>query len=556
MQTLNTPLKRTTVAVWLFTQLLATGNASADERESLEQLRATTTNLIELLVQEGVLSKQKADTLLQKAAADAKASQQAHEASQQAELRDDVKNEVNKAMDEKTVRVQYIPQHVKQAMREEIEHDVMEKLNYKAGERLGVPEWIDRISFHGDIRLRGQADEFPGDNDDFVSLNNDLNRSMNLQNSSEERRRARIRARLAADIHFNDWLSGGLQFVTGQLNTPVTPNQTEGIAQGKYEFTLDRAFLQARVNDWSTVTGGRFANPFLYTDMLWDPDLAFDGFAANVNPKFNDRWSAFGTVGAFPIEEVESSSINKAKDKWLYSAQAGIKWTAPNKSSAKLAFAYHDFKNVEGQLNTVGLNDYNGTAPEWRQRGNNTFDINANNLGTPGQGSIIGLASKFELINLIAQVDLMNFDPVHVTFTGDYVRNIGFDQNEVLQRTGNLYKKENEGYNVRIDVGNNSFLGPYVQNVNAHEWQVSLGYKYLEADAVMDGFTDSNFRLGGTNAKGWYVYANYAVDKNAWISARYMSADSISGPLDPITGDSQQQNFSVDVLLIDLNARF
>lgn len=556
MQTLNTPLKRTTVAVWLFTHLLATGSAHAGERESLEQLRATTTNLIELLVQEGVLSKQKADALLQKAAADAK------QATQQAELSDDVKNEVNKAMDEKTVRVQYIPQHVKQAMREEIEHDVMEKLNYKTGERLGVPEWIDRISFHGDIRLRGQADEFPGDNEEDYALLNDPNRDMNLLNSSEERRRARIRARLAADIHFNDWLTGGLQFVTGQQNTPVTPNQTEGIAQGKYQFTLDRAFLQARLTDWATITGGRFANPFMYTDLMWDPDLAFDGVTATVTPKFNERWSAFGTVGAFPIEEVESSSTNKAKDKWLYSAQAGIKWTAPNKSSVKVAAAYHDFKNVEGQMNTSLLNDYNETAPEWRQRGNNTFDINQANNGLAGLPAgisnqrIIGLASKFEVVNLMAQVDLLNFDPVHVTFTADYVNNIGFDQKEIEQRTGNVYKKENEGYNYRIDVGNNSFLGPYVQNVNKHEWQVSLGYKYLEADAVLDGYTDSNFRLGGTNAKGWYVYGNYAIDKNAWISARYMSADSISGPLNPITLTSQPQNYSVDVLLIDLNARF
>lgn len=539
MQTLKPSLKKTTLAVWLFSQLLATGAVQADERESLEQLRATTTNLIELLVQEGVLSKQKADALLQKASADAK------QHSQQAALHDDVKSEVNKALDEKTVRVQYIPQHVKQAMREEIEHDVMEKLNYKAGERLGVPEWIDRISFHGDIRLRGQADEFPGDNDDFQVLSDDPLRAMNLNNSSEERRRSRIRARLAADVHINDWLTGGLQFVTGQQNTPVTPNQTEGIAQGKYLFTLDRAFLQAKLTDWATITGGRFANPFMFTDMLWDPDLAFDGFAATLTPKINERWSSFTTVGAFPIEEVESSSVNKAKDKWLYSAQTGVKWTADNKSSVKVAAAYHDFRNVEGRLNTFGLHDYDGTAPEWRQRGNNTFDINANNLATPGESTIIGLASKFELVNLMAQVDLMNFDPVHVTFTGDYVRNIGFDQQEILKRTGNLYKKENEGYNFRIDVGHNSFMGPYIQNVMPHEWQVSLGYKRLEADAVLDGFTDSNFRLGGTNAKGWYVYGNYALDKNAWISGRYMSADSVSG-----------RPFSVDVLLIDLNARF
>lgn len=515
------------------------GTALADERESLEQLKATTSNLIELLVQEGVLSKQKADALIQKASADAQ-KQVAQTAAQ-----DKVHSEVNKALDEKTVRVQYIPQHVKQAMREEIEHDVMEKLNYKAGERLGVPEWIDRISFHGDIRLRGQADTFDDNNADFQVLSSNVTRAMNLQNASEERRRARVRARLGADININDWLTGGLQFVTGLQNTPVTPNQTEGIAQGKYLFSLDRAFLTAQLTPWAKVTGGRFENPFVYTDMLWDPDLAFDGVVASFTPKINDRLSSFTTVGAFPIEEVESSSINRANDKWLYSLQTGINWAATEKSRVKLAVAYHDFREVEGKMNSIGLDDYSGTAPIWRQRGNNTFDINANNIGTPGENTIIGLASKFELINLLAQVDLLHFDPVHLTFTADYVKNIGFDQGEILQRTGNLYKEETDAYNLRVDLGHSSFNGSFKQQVKAREWQVSFGYKYIEADAVLDGFADSNFRLGGTDTKGWYLFGNYAIDKNAWVGARYMSADTISG-----------LPFSVDVLLVDLNARF
>lgn len=535
MQTLKPTFKKTTLAVMLASQLLAHGAAQAGERESLEQLRATTTNLIELLVQEGVLSKQKADALIQQARAGAQ------QATAQVSVQDDVKAEVGKALDEKTVRVQYIPQHVKQAMREEIEHDVMEKLNYKAGERLGVPEWIDRVSFHGDIRLRAQEDNFAEDNADFESLNA-ANQYMNLKNSTEDRRRARLRARLAADVHFNDWLTGGIQFVTGQLTSPVTPNQTEGIAQGKYVFGLDRAFLQAKPTKWATFTGGRFANPFMYTDMMWDPDLAFDGVAATFTPEISARLSSFTTIGAFPIEEVESSTFNKAKDKWLYSLQTGLKWTAEDKSTVKMAVAYHDFKNVESTPNPVtGQGYYDATAPAWRQRGNSAFNINEYNSNS----ELVGLASKFELVNLMAQIDLLRYDPVHVTLTGDYVRNIGFDQKEIQQRTGFLFKKENEGYNLRLDVGHNSFMGPYTQNVMPHDWQVTLGYKRIEADAVMDGYTDSNFRLGGTNAKGWYVYGNYAIDKNAWVSGRYMSADSISG-----------LPYSVDVLLLDLNARF
>ena len=506
--------------------------AHADERESLEQLRATTNNLIELLVQEGVLNKDKADAIVKKASQDA--AKQMKQA-QTEKVLDEIAT-----LDEKSVRVQYVPEHIKNEMREEIKKDVMAKLNYKAGERLGLPSWLDRISFYGDMRLRFENNAF-SDNNAPAGLGANASRYYNISNTIEDRDRLRVRARLGADIKVNDWLIGGLRMTTGQLTSPVSPNQTEQISEGKYVFGVDRAFLKADPTDWLMVEGGRFANPFFYTDMMFDPDLAFDGVATTFSPKINDSWSSFTTLGAFPIEEIESSDLNKAKSKWLYSLQTGIKWQSANKSSVRLAAAYHDYRNVEGQPNPVGLSSYDGTVPVFRQKGNNTFDINK--LNPPN--AKYGLASKFELVNLTGQVDLLTFDPVHVTVTGDYVQNIGFDANEIFKRTGNTYKKETEGYQLRLDVGSNSFNGPSSIQVKPNDWQVSMGYKRIEADAVLDGFTDSDFHLGGTDTKGWLLGANYGIDKNAWLSARYFSADSISGlPL------------AIDVLLLDFNAKF
>jgi hypothetical protein len=543
LTTLNSPMKkcRLAISVMLLSSVWING-AKADERESLEQLKATTTNLIDLLVKEGVLPKDKADAIVRQANEDAARQVKQAKAQEMATT-----GEKPAPVDEKSVRVQYVPEHIKNEMRQEIEKEVMAKLNYKAEERLGLPSWIDRFTFNGDIRLRGQVDNFSEDNASIAQLNDPL-RDMNLRNSSEERRRLRLRARLGTEVKINDWLKGGLQFTTGLLNTPLTPNQTEGIAQGKYIFGLDRAFLKAEVTPWLTLQGGRFGNPFLHTDILWDPDLAFDGGVATFTPKFNDSWSSFTSIGAFPIEEVESSEVNDAKDKWIYSLQTGIKWQAPNKSSFKLAVAYHDYKNVEGKRNSPGLTENSGTAPQFRQRGNNTFDINSNNT-TLTSTPIIGTASKFEQINIIGQLDLMQFAPMHVTLTGDYVKNIGFDRKEIFNRTGNLYKEETDAYQVRLDIGHDSFNNFNTRetpiDVKKHDWQVSLAYKHIEADSVLDGFTDSNFGLGGSNFKGWALVGNYGIDKNAWISSRYLTADSISG-----------FPFSVDVFLVDFNGRF
>ncbi|MES2579530.1 MAG: putative porin [Pseudomonadota bacterium] len=536
-------IKPTKLASLLTLILLTQINAAqADERESLEQLKATTTNLIDLLVQEGVLNKDKADALIKKATADA-ANQVKQVKAQEANA---AAAEIGLAQDEKSVRVQYVPEHIKKEMREEIKKDVMAKLNYKAGERLGLPSWLDRIAFRGDLRLRYQNDSFSDNNAPIAALN-DVKRFSNILNSSAERERYRVRARLGADVKVTDWLTGGLQLTTGLLNTPLTPNQTEGIAQGKYQFGLDRAFLKATPTSWLMVEGGRFANPLFSTDLLWDPDLAFDGFAATFKPKFNDSWSSFTTLGAFPIEEVQSSEINKADDKWIYAIQSGIKWQAQDKSSVRLAVGYNDYTNVEGRQNPAGLNSFNGTVPAFRQKGNNTFDINSrNNLGIAPTADTNALASKFEQVNITGQIDLLKFDPVHITLTGDYVKNIGFDQDEVFRRTGSLFKEETDAYQVRLDVGQNSFnLLDSSVDVKKDDWQVSLAYKYVEADSMLDGYTDSNFHLGGTDAKGWMLFANYAIDKNAWLAARYFSTDSISGP-----------RLGIDVFLIDFVAKF
>ena len=538
---LNSQAKLPLFSLLFLSMLIILPRAHADERESLEQLKATTTNLIELLVQEGILPKDKAAAMVKKASQDAAIQVKQAKAKEATNTDGSVPTAV--LPDEKSVRVQYVPDHVKKEIRADIEKDIMTKLNYKAGTRLGLPSWIDRIAFNGDIRLRYQNDSFADRNALPQTLNNS-DRNYGVVNSTDDRNRLRARARLGADIAVNDWLKGGLRFVTGQLSSPVTPNQTEGLAQGKFIFGLDRLFLQASPYSWLNVAGGRFANPFFHTDLIWDPDLSFDGFQATFTPKFNDSWSSFTTVGAFPIEEVQSSDTISAKSKWLYALQTGIQWRSQNRSLAKLGIAYYDFENVEGVTSPNGTTAFDATAPVFRQKGNNTFDVSRLNANK----GLYGLASKFKLVNVTGQLDLLTYDPVHVSLIGDYVKNVGFDQAEILKRTGKNNKDETDGYQLRLEVGHTSFTGPSWVDVKPNDWSAMLGYKYIEADAVVDAFTDSNFSLGGSNAKGWILGANYAIDKNAWVSARYLSTDAITNP--------GFQSFSVDVLLLDFNAKF
>jgi hypothetical protein len=105
-------------------------------------------------------------------------------------------------------------------------------------------------------------------------------------------------------------------------------------------------------------------------------------------------------------------------------------------------------------------------------------------------------------------------------------------------RTGVDVKKETEGFQLGFTVG-------YPTVRNFAEWKGFLFYKYLGSDAVMDAFTDSDFHLGGTNAKGWILGGEFGLAKNVWLSSKWLTTNEISGP-----------PFAIDTFLLDLNAKF
>ena len=80
---------------------------------------------------------------------------------------------------------------------------------------------------------------------------------------------------------------------------------------------------------------------------------------------------------------------------------------------------------------------------------------------------------------------------------------------------------------------------------NQLDWAVSAAYRYLESDAVVDAFADSDFGLGGTNLKGYILSGTLYVWTNVYLRARWLSANSIVGP-----------TYRADVFQLDLAARF
>ena len=85
-----------------------------------------------------------------------------------------------------------------------------------------------------------------------------------------------------------------------------------------------------------------------------------------------------------------------------------------------------------------------------------------------------------------------------------------------------------EGYQFKVMVG-----WPVISK--ARDWQASFIYRYLERDAVLAEFTDSDFHQGGTDAKGYLLKFDYGVADNTWVTLRWISSDEIDGNSFPQT---------------------
>lgn len=551
------------------------GMAHAGEKEELLKLRNTTTNLIKQLVKQGVITDQMAEEMIKQAETDAE--QQVAQSKAAAPAKE--------AVPADEVRVAYVPdfvkdeirQQVRTELREEVVGDVLQKAKQEQwGLPNALPEWTRKIKLSGDIRLRSQHEYMADDNIansyfDFQAINDQggvTNAGLDrFLNTTEDRQRFRERVRLGLDANITDGLSAGVRLATGNQRDPVSTNQTLGNTGQRYDFTVDRAYLQYDAIDdekfkWLTLSGGRIKNPW-YTgggefsggsELVWDTDLSFEGFAGTYRHRLggsdslmestDHSRSVFLTAGAFPLQESALSA-----DKWLFGGQAGVDWGFVNQDSLKVGVAYYDYVNIQAKPNTTPSQtcDTNTRAndaskPEFMQGGNTVAMIcKEGTVTSPGTlPAMFGLAPDFNIVNVNASYDLALFAPYHLRFSGDYAKNIGFDKAAVSQvLNGVSVDEKTKAWQARVDFG-----WPTAEKT-AGNWNVFAAYKYVERDAVLDAFTDSDFHLGGTNTKGWIIGGNYGLMKNLWLTGRWLSADIITGP-----------PFGVDVLQLDVNTKF
>ncbi|MDB6151938.1 MAG: hypothetical protein JWL90_391 [Chthoniobacteraceae bacterium] len=588
----------------------ATAPVTATPRATPSQ--NVTINLINRLVERGVLPKEDAADLIkmaeadaaearaqavatQSAAAQAVASAQAAQSSLQTlALAPDLATAPHPPEpDESTVRVTYIPEVVKAQMRDEIRADVMAQARNEhwAAPNI-VPEWVTRFKISGDIRVRAEGNYFPDGNDNtgafpnFNAINTgapyDVSGTLFSPqlNVDQDRNRIRLRARVGAEVDLAEGFTAGLRIATGENNSPVTTNQSLGLAnqgQGgnfsKYAIWLDRAFLKYELgglpNKNLAITVGRFDNPFFTTEIIWDDDIGFDGAVLQAKYEVGKGVTPFLTAGAFPVFNTDFNFASnqpskfKSEDKWLYGGQIGADWKINKEWNFKIGAAFYDFENIEGKLsdpftplNAQDAGNTDNSRPSFAQKGNTYRPIRnivpnaSNNFGTTNQFQYFGLATAFREVALTARLNFTHFEPFNALLFGEYVRNVAFDSNDIdLVAVNNRGANQANGALGSFSGGDTAWIIGLKLGHAALEkrwdWNVAFSYRYVESDAVVDGFTDSDFGNGGTNLKGYTLGASVALSKRISLGLRWLSADSIDGP-----------RYRNDTLQFDINGKF
>ncbi|MBN1906192.1 MAG: putative porin [Deltaproteobacteria bacterium] len=550
-------LKRISVFI-LVMGVLTSPVLFADETKAEPPMEDTIEALIDLLKSKGVIGDEEADKFIKRYKSGIPAKREKGTVvtiipeQEGQEYIERITEDVNKALKEDVVKTKedldYMSDELMTRSRllEKRADAIDKKLVEDVGNKLNQVSWANRMRWGGDIRLRYEKNFYDEENYDQL-YDPEKNE---IVNTTVDRARYRYRVRLEANAEIMKKnpdmnvgkVDAGARIATGSTNDPVSTNDTLGDYLNKDSIVLDNAYLKwtykpdyPKFGRFPQVTawGGRFANPFYSTDMVWDSDVNFEGLAVKLESDtlLANPLKFFLTMGAFPLQELELYE----KDKWLFAGQFVIKYEKSMSLSATTAISYYNYKRTRGEFfNDPSGSVSFGTEPLFRQIGNAMIDIN-----TDPNNETYALAGEYRLLNISTELDYDYWFPKHIILKTDYVKNIGFDAKDVA-RMMNLtsYPEEIEGYQIGLLYG-------YPKPMGFAEWNTSLTYRYVEGDAVFDAFTDSDFHLSGANAKGWILQSQFGLSERLWLSIRWISSDEVRSV--PI---------AIDKFFIDLNARF
>lgn len=322
-------------------------------------------------------------------------------------------------------------------------------------------DWAGKVSLKGDMRYRYEMIE-----DDAVN-------GAGVQ-STADRYRDRIRARLNVEAKATDSLLVGIGIATTENGDPRSSNQSLDGVFSRKAIDLDLAYFDWKFSNWGHLVGGKMKQPFfkLSQSVFWDNDVNPEGLAVT----FADGiW--FGSAYSYWVDEVSGAANAKTSDTMLYGAQFGARLPI-GESSLALAAHYYELSGAQGRSPF-----YNGSA-----NGNTTVLV----------GTTPVLVNNYEVINLMAEFTTA-IGSLPLQLWADVAQNQDVDDLDTAWGAGVLFGKAS----------------------NARTWEAGVAYQVVEKDALFAQLIDSDFGGGNSDSEGWLLRGGFAPQKNWTLNATY-----------------------------------
>jgi hypothetical protein len=400
---------------------------------------------------------------------------------------------------------------------------------------------LSALKFSGDLRLRDEP---------YLG---------GPASQSQVRNRERFRARLNITTKLNDDINGGISIGSGDINDPISTNQTLNQFYTRKPFLLDRYFINYNPHYFKPLllTGGKFSYPFYRTELVWDNDLNPEGLAQTLawDLKSARLLKRFAVVGfELPFAEVAGVNANKSiVQSAVYGGQVQAVWQLASWLKLSTYAAFYNYHNADAIAlalvragASVNANNPAGSLPQTPGNGllplggssvqNSIFTTTANSVVTvtiPGDPPTVivtptgvktvanaQFASKFGLFDTIAKFDITTpYKRLPVTILGDYVQNT-----RACANVGNFIalpaptatatytqsssaacnSRERRGYWLEGRVGRLQERG---------DLQVAYTRMLIEREAVMGAFNFSDMRMN-SNVTQHRLEVFYQAHKN------------------------------------------
>jgi hypothetical protein len=383
-----------------------------------------------------------------------------------------------------------------------------------AAAKTGMPEWVSQLKIYGDVRAR--IDNISAEQEGVV-----------------DRLRYRGRARVGLTAKMLDNFEAGIRFSTSDTDSayigdPISANATyQRNGSRKYAFfdLLYGKWTPLNKDGWMTsITAGKMENPFVISDMEFDPDYDPEGIAIQGSRQLNKDHSLKWNLAAFALDELSSSS----RDSYMLGGQ--VRWDgkyAPKEG-------YSQWESSLG-LSVYGINSADTLTA-----------ANASNVGTGNTRDDNGVL-LYHYNPIVVDASITYNLPHAPLYNGAFPIKVSADFMQNPAAPDN-----NTGWWVGFTLGKAG---------KKRTWEFSYRYKELQGDAWYEEVVDSDYGAyygtsyggksgyaSGTNVRGHIFKAVYQPAASFNFTITYFLTELIDNPADTKSGAGR--------LLVDANWKF